>query len=123
MDVKREEFIIFLVHRGEAPGLYIWVRFGKLGPTSSGYRFTAIEDLMLYSKWTGEAMNVSGHFPAKIDNQAMSILLGLPDVEIVKALDAFEAQLKSDCGLNKYEGDILPTVEWTKKNKGIMRMF
>ena len=127
MDVDHEFFVIFMVQRREAANLYIWVEFGRKGHTGSSCRFTTICELMKYSKWTFQSMDVSGHFPAKKVNKALEFLLELPDAEILERLEAFETYLKNIGGSEywkKYDEIILQNVEKARKEyKGLLYMY
>lgn len=133
MDVEHTEFIIFMIPRKEEANLYLWV---YIGPEMNAHekelvfqknRITAVNDLMQYTKWTSEPMDVSGKYSDEIISKAVNVLQGWSDLEIWEALKAFEARLNETGGSNrwkKYDKDIQNGVKEAKKDlHGIMYMY
>lgn len=83
MDPERQEFIIFMIERREQPNLFIWVYLNGdfKGKT---IRLTIINELMQFTKWAGEPMDVNGNFPDDIISEAINILQSWPE-DMIKA--------------------------------------
>ena len=133
MDIEHKEFIIFMIPRKEEANIYLWVYIGlefdeqEKPAIYQKNRFTAVNDLMQYSKWIVEPMDVSGKYPGSIIRKALSKLQEWPDEEIWEALKAFETRLNDTGGSDHWKRDeevILKTVNKAKQeNKGIMYMY
>lgn len=133
MDAEHREFIIFMIPRKKEANMYLWVCINR---DNDGLekkliyrknRITAVNDLMQYSKWTDEPMDVSGHFSEEILAEAVSAIQTWPDVKIWEALKAFEERLNETGGSQRwkhYDEEIQKGVkEARKSNKGIMFMY
>ena len=99
MDNDKESLVVFRLNRGENLDAFIFVY-----PPLDGERYEVIDrryfrigtyrELELYSKWTGEPLDVSGNFPEEIIEAAMQFISDLPSDVKRHALDAFNEQVK-----------------------------
>lgn len=126
MDPERKEFIIFMIERKEQPNLFIWVYLGGnfKGKT---VRVTIINELMQFTKWTGEPMDVSGTFPSEIISAAITKLQSWPEEEIKADLLELNEWMNGGGGEPRWKEDekiILRDVRKAKKeNKGMLFMY
>ena len=110
MDMERQNLIIFIVERKEHPSLFVWVYLhGNFRDKT--VRITIINELMLYSKWTGEPMDVSGSFPPEMITEAISKLQNWPEDDIRTEL------LELNDWMNGAGGD----PQWKDDEKAILR--
>lgn len=110
MDPERQEFIIFMIERREQPNLFIWVYLNGdfKGKT---IRLTIINELMQFTKWAGEPMDVNGNFPDEIISEAISKLQSWPE-DMIKA-----ELLELNEWMNGGGGDL----RWKEDEKVILR--
>ena len=66
MDTDHNDFIIFMIERKEDVNLFVWVHLNDNGPKGKKVRITAVNELMQYTKWTDNPMDVSGKYPDDI---------------------------------------------------------
>lgn len=126
MDAGHEEFIIFRIDREKEPGLYIWVYLqGEF--KGKKIRLTMVNELMLFSKWTGEPMDVSGIFPDDVITKAIQMLQTWTDKEIwaeMKELDRWMNEGGNSPMWVEDEAHILEDAETAKKeHNGLLYMY
>lgn len=130
MDAEKKGFIIFMIPRKETVSLFLWVHLSEEKSSYPGgkrIRLTAVNELMQYTKWTGEPMDVSGKYPEEVISQALTLLQAWPLEDAVNAFYSFNSRLNEIGGVDnwrKNEADILKNVIEAKRDyKGLMYMF
>ena len=72
MDTEHKEFIVFRTDASHGLSLFLWVYLYE-PDNGRQIKFSAITELMNYTRWTGEAMDVCGEFPEDILQKAAVI--------------------------------------------------
>lgn len=126
MDPERQEFIIFMIERREQPNLFIWVYLNG-NYKDKIVRVTIINELMQFSKWTGEPMDVSGNFPNDIISEAINKLQSWPENMIKADLLELNEWMNHGGGDPRWKDDekiILRNARKARKeNNGMMFMY
>ena len=126
MDPERKEFVIFMIDRQEKPNLFIWVYLdgNYKGKT---VRVTIINELMQFTKWSGEPMDVSGSFPSEVISEAISKLQSWPEEEIKAELLELDEWMNRGGSDSKWKEDEKITLRNVRKarkeNNGMLFMY
>ena len=132
MDIEHKEFVIFRIVRDKRPSLFLWVYIGDKPENEKPLvfektRITAVNDLMMYTKWTTEPMDVSGNYPDDAICKAINRIQELSDEDMIKMLEAAHKRINETGGLQRWireEESLLEAVNEEKKNQnGIMYMY
>ena len=127
MDREREQFLIFMLPREKSLSVFLWVYFDEGEEPRKRIRITAVNDLMQYTKWTGEAMDVSGKYPDEIVNKSFSILTSHPCGELWSLFEEMTKTMDHIGGAQRWkpiEKEILDLTEEVKhEHDGIMYMY
>ena len=126
MDPERKEFLIFMIERKEQPNLFIWVYLG-VNFKGKTVRVTIINELMQFTKWTGEPMDVSGTFPSEIISAAITKLQSWSEQEIETEMLELNEWMNGGGGDPRWKDDekaVLRDVRRAKKeNNGMLFMY
>ena len=126
MDLDRERFIIFMLPRKDELSVFLWVYFNDENEKKR-IDITAVNELMLFTKWTGEAMDVSGKYPDKIIKYALSILTKYPFEELWNRYAEMTGKINQIGGAGTWKKDELDILKEVEKAKiaynGIMYMY
>ena len=127
MDTEREQFIIFMLPRKEELSVFLWVYIREEDDEEKRIRITAVNALMQYTKWTEEAMDVSGEYPDEIIGKALSFLAARPKSRLWSAFDEMEKDMDRIGGAQRWkpiEARILTFAENARAHSnGLMYMY
>ena len=126
MDMEREDFIILMLPRKKELSVFVWVYLNE-EDGQKRVRITAVNDLMLYTKWTGEPMDVSGKYSDKTVKKAIAILSDYSNEQLWMMFEEMKEKMGSIGGAEawkKSELELMKTVEEAKAyNNGAMYMY
>ena len=92
MDTEHKDFVIFRLERGTQIGLFLWVYLPD-DYDGKKVRLTMINGLMLYTKWSGEPIDVSGDFPEEAVKTAIQVLEAWPHEAMLAELKEIGEEL------------------------------
>ncbi len=126
MDMEKNSFIIFLIKRHDNLSLFLWVYIDD-SEKDEKIRLTVVNDLMLYTKWTTEPMDVSGKFPDEAINKALSALEDCTDEELKTCIHKMRERVNDVGGYDawiKDERELMKCVKQAKaEGKGLLYMY
>lgn len=122
MDKDKREFVIFRVDRKRDLDLFVWVFLYTRNDIKDwkNVRITAVNELMQYTKWSGEPMEISGKYPDEIIDKAMGILEDCDDAELASCVERFKQDANAIGGYKHWAEDeriLLSDIKKAKEEK------
>ena len=126
MDLEHRSFLVFMIKRKRDLNIFLWVCLDD-ERSKEKIRMTAVNDLMQYTKWSGEPMDCSGNYPEEVIAKALAILDNCSLSELRDAYDSMTEKMNEIGGYEYWRKDekgILDTVKEAKlHNQGIVYMY
>lgn len=102
MDENKEDFIVFMIEREEELNIFVWVEL-RDRDRDKVVRLTAVNDLMIFSKFTDEPMDISGAYPDEAVHRALRILGDQPMEELFRAYKEMQEKINDIGGYDRWK--------------------